>query len=62
MYLRVFDVALVSSLLWLWHRSWTSMVLTCRSKENVNYYNILVSSQNDQTGSLVVLRSKTTGL
>jgi len=27
---------------------------SCRSKKNVNYHNILLSSQNDQTGSVVV--------
>jgi len=26
----------------------------CRSKKNINYHNILLSSQNDQTGSVVV--------
>jgi len=26
----------------------------CRSKKNLNYYKILLSSQNDQTGSVVV--------
>jgi len=30
----------------------------CKSKKNVNYHNILLSSQNDQTGSVVVWRSK----
>jgi len=27
----------------------------CRSKKNVNYRNIILSSQNDQTGSVVVV-------
>jgi len=31
---------------------------SCRSKENVNYHNILLSSQNDQTVSAVVQRSE----
>jgi len=26
----------------------------CRSKKNLNYQNILLSSQNDQTGSVAV--------
>jgi len=26
----------------------------CRSKKNLKYHNILLSSQNDQTGSVVV--------
>ena len=26
----------------------------CRNKKNVNYHNILLSSQNDQTGSVLV--------
>ena len=30
----------------------------CRSKKNVNCHNILLSSQNDQTGSVVMERSK----
>jgi len=25
----------------------------CRSKKNLNYHNILLSGQNDQTGSVV---------
>jgi len=29
-----------------------------RSKNNINCHNILLSSRNDQTGSVVVLRSK----
>jgi len=30
----------------------------CRSKKNLNYHNTLLSSQNDQTGSVVVYRSE----
>jgi len=30
----------------------------CRSKKNVNYHNILLSSQTYQTGSVAVQRSK----
>jgi len=30
----------------------------CRSRKNVNYHNILLSSENDQTGSVVIQRSK----
>jgi len=30
----------------------------CKSEKNVNYHSILVSSQNDQTGSVVVYWSE----
>jgi len=32
--------------------------VTFKSKKNVNYHSILLSSQNDQTGSVVVQRNK----
>jgi len=47
--------SLTKSLVWIWFFSAEGLTTTIvEIKKNVNYHNILLSSQNDKTGPVVV--------